>query len=56
MGKGTGLGLSVCYGIVKERGGDLRIENLEPHGALVTIELPVADPQTHALLAAVAHA
>jgi two-component system NtrC family sensor kinase len=56
VGKGTGLGLSVCYGIVKERGGDLRIENVEPHGALVTIELPVADPQAHALMAAVAHA
>lgn len=56
VGKGTGLGLSVCYGIVKERGGDLRIENVEPHGALVIIELPVADPQALALLSAVAHA
>jgi two-component system, NtrC family, sensor kinase len=56
VGKGTGLGLSVCYGIVKERGGDLRIENVEPHGALVTIELPVADPSTQPFLAAVAHA
>ena len=43
VGKGTGLGLSVCYGIVKERGGDLRIENVQPHGARVTIELPGAD-------------
>jgi two-component system, NtrC family, sensor kinase len=56
VGKGTGLGLSVCYGIVKERGGDLRIENVEPHGARVTIELPVADPSTQPFLAAVAHA
>ena len=56
VGKGTGLGLSVCYGIVKERGGDLRIENVEPHGALVTIELPVADAQAHGFVAAVAHA
>jgi two-component system NtrC family sensor kinase len=56
VGKGTGLGLSVCYGIVKERGGDLRIENIEPHGALVTIELPVADAQAQELLAVVAHA
>jgi len=56
VGKGTGLGLSVCYGIVKERGGDLRIENVKPHGALVTIELPVADVPAHALLAAVANA
>ncbi len=56
VGKGTGLGLSVCYGIVKERGGDLRIENVKPHGARVTIELPVADASAHALLAAVANA
>lgn len=56
VGKGTGLGLSVCYGIVKERGGDLRIANVEPHGARVTIELPVADPSAQPLLVAVAHA
>jgi two-component system, NtrC family, sensor kinase len=43
VGKGTGLGLSVCYGIVKERGGDLRIENVIPHGARVVIELPTSD-------------
>jgi len=56
VGKGTGLGLSVCYGIVKERGGDLRIENVKPHGARVTIELPIADASAQALLAAVATA
>jgi two-component system NtrC family sensor kinase len=56
VGKGTGLGLSVCYGIVKERGGDLKIENVKPHGARVTIELPVADAPAHALLVAVANA
>jgi two-component system NtrC family sensor kinase len=41
VGKGTGLGLSVCYGIVKERGGDLRIENVQPRGARVTLDLPL---------------
>lgn len=55
-GKGTGLGLSVCYGIAHERGGDLRIENVDPHGARVTIELPIADALTRALVAAAAHA
>jgi two-component system, NtrC family, sensor kinase len=56
VGKGTGLGLSVCYGIVKERGGDLRIENVEPHGARVTIELPLAEATAQPLVAVVAYA
>jgi two-component system NtrC family sensor kinase len=55
-GKGTGLGLSVCYGIVKKRGGDLEIENVKPHGARVTIKLPVADAMPHPLFVAVARA
>jgi signal transduction histidine kinase len=55
-GKGTGLGLSVCYGIVKKRGGNLAIENVVPHGARVTIKLPVADAPSHPFLAAVARA
>ena len=55
-GKGTGLGLSVCYGIVKKRGGNLNIENVVPHGARVTIKLPVADAPSHPFLAAVARA
>jgi signal transduction histidine kinase len=41
VGKGTGLGLSICYGIVKEHGGEIQATNLEPHGARVTLELPV---------------
>ena len=54
VGKGTGLGLSVCYGIIKKRGGHLEIENVKPHGARVTIKLPVADVPAHSLLAAAA--
>jgi two-component system, NtrC family, sensor kinase len=56
VGKGTGLGLSVCYGIVKERGGDRRIENVEPHGARVTIEIPLAEETEQPLVAVLAHA
>jgi two-component system, NtrC family, sensor kinase len=56
VGKGTGLGLSVCYGIVKKRGGDIEIENVKPHGARVTVKLPVADAPGQLLLTAVAHA
>ena len=56
VGKGTGLGLSVCYGIVKERGGNLHIENVTPRGARVIIELPLAETLPYPLAAAVAHA
>jgi two-component system, NtrC family, sensor kinase len=55
-GKGTGLGLSVCYGIVKKRGGSLNIENVVPHGARVTIKVPVAEKAPNPFLAAVARA
>ncbi len=44
-GKGTGLGLSICYGIVQDAGGEITIENLQPCGARVTIELPSAVSQ-----------
>jgi signal transduction histidine kinase len=40
VGKGTGLGLSIVYGIVKELGGDVVLENLDEGGAAVTIDLP----------------
>jgi len=43
IGKGTGLGLSICYGIVREHGGDIRLENLHPRGARVTVELPMEE-------------
>jgi two-component system NtrC family sensor kinase len=55
-GEGTGLGLSVCYGIVKQRGGALRIENVSPLGARVTVELPIVEVVPPQLLAAVANA
>jgi two-component system, NtrC family, sensor kinase len=55
-GEGTGLGLSVCYGIVKQRGGALRIENISPFGARVTVELPIAEAVPQSLLASVANA
>src|SRR5215472_6143049 len=42
VGQGTGLGLSMCYGTVKEHHGRIYAQNLHPHGAAVTIELPAA--------------
>ena len=56
VGKGTGLGLSVCYGIAKRRGGNLRIENVRPHGGRVTLELPVVESRSESLMVASAHA
>ena len=41
VGKGTGLGLSVCYGIVREHGGQITVRNRERGGAVFAVELPV---------------
>jgi signal transduction histidine kinase len=40
VGQGTGLGLSICYGTVKEHNSDIYVQNLQPNGAAVIIELP----------------
>ncbi|MEW6375478.1 MAG: PAS domain S-box protein [Thermodesulfobacteriota bacterium] len=40
--KGVGLGLSVCYGIIKDHGGEIRVESEEGKGTTFTISLPVA--------------
>jgi signal transduction histidine kinase len=42
-GEGVGLGLSICYGIVREHGGEISAYNLHPHGAVVVVELPVGE-------------
>jgi len=37
----VGLGLSVCYGIIKDRGGEIRVDSKEGKGTTFTISLPI---------------
>jgi PAS domain S-box-containing protein len=39
--KGVGLGLSVCYGIIKDHGGEIKIESEEEKGTTFIISLPI---------------
>ncbi len=40
-GQGTGLGLSVTYGIIKDHGGDIAIEDVAGGGTRFVVSLPV---------------
>ena len=55
-GVGSGLGLSTVYGLVVERGGDMRIDSAPGQGTTVRIWLPLCDveggPSTEAQPAA----
>lgn len=39
-GQGTGLGLAVTYGIIKDHGGDIRIDDVEGGGTRFVVSLP----------------
>jgi len=41
VGKGTGLGLSLCYGLIKEHGGNITPISRPGEGAMFIIELPM---------------
>jgi signal transduction histidine kinase len=43
VGKGTGLGLSLCYGMIREHGGNIRVESVLGHGATFLIDFPAAE-------------
>ncbi len=42
--KGVGLGLSVCYGIIKDHKGEIKVESNEEKGTVFTISLPIESP------------
>jgi len=39
--KGVGLGLSVCYGFIKDHGGEIKVDSQLGEGTTFTISLPV---------------
>jgi two-component system NtrC family sensor kinase len=41
VGKGTGLGLSVSYGIIKEHGGEIKVNSTLGEGTIFTIIIPL---------------
>jgi two-component system sensor histidine kinase PilS (NtrC family) len=41
---GTGIGMAIVYRIVKDHGGDLKVDSSEDHGTRITVELPAAGP------------
>jgi signal transduction histidine kinase len=43
-GQGTGLGLSLCYDIIKNHGGELKVDSKEGEYAEFTIQLPLRHP------------
>ena len=42
--KGVGLGLSVCYGFIKDHGGDIKVKSRVGVGTTFTITLPIYKP------------
>ena len=51
VGKGSGLGLSQVYGLAKQSGGGVRIDNEPGHCAAIKVYLPRADGAPPRLLA-----
>jgi signal transduction histidine kinase len=48
--RGHGLGLLIVRRILREHGGDIRIDSREGHGTTVRLHLPFATPRVHLLV------
>jgi len=44
--KGVGLGLSVCYGFIRDHGGDIKVSGKPGEGTTFTVMLPVMDEES----------
>ena len=42
-GKGTGLGLSISYGIIKDHGGEIGVDETNSEGTVLKVRLPIED-------------
>jgi CheY-like chemotaxis protein len=42
-GKGTGLGLAMVYGIVRQFGGEVRVDSVEGEGSCFVVTLPLVE-------------
>jgi signal transduction histidine kinase len=43
-GRGTGLGLYTCHRIIKQHGGQIRVDSQVGRGTVFTVALPLTGP------------
>ena len=45
--RGIGLGLALCKAIVQAHGGEIGVENVQPHGAKFWFTLPISEVEDY---------